>query len=69
MTAQPYNRFVFVSWSWHLSCNGNQALEAAWVTLGKSLITSKDLSPTVHKEIVDGHIFTMQYRLFQKLFV
>ena len=27
MTAQPYNRFVFVSWSWHLPCNGNQALE------------------------------------------
>ena len=27
MTAQPYNRFVFVSWSWHLRCNGNQALE------------------------------------------
>ena len=26
MTAQPYNRFVFVSWSWHLPCNGNQAL-------------------------------------------
>ena len=26
MTAQPYNRFVFVSWSWHLSCNVNQAL-------------------------------------------
>ena len=21
MTAQPYNRFVFVSWSWHLLCN------------------------------------------------
>ena len=27
MTAQPYNRFVFVSWSWHLPCNGNQALQ------------------------------------------
>ena len=26
MTAQPYNRFVFVSWSWRLPCNGNQAL-------------------------------------------
>ena len=26
MIAEPYNRFVFVSWSWHLSCNGNQAL-------------------------------------------
>ena len=26
MTAQPYNRFVFVSWSWHLPGNGNQAL-------------------------------------------
>ena len=26
MTAQPSNRFVFVSWSWHLSCNGSQAL-------------------------------------------
>ena len=26
MTAQPYNHFVFVSWSWHLLCNGNQAL-------------------------------------------
>ena len=25
MTAQPYNRFAFVSWSWRLSCNGNQA--------------------------------------------
>ena len=22
-----FNRFVFVSWSWYLSCNGNQALE------------------------------------------
>ena len=21
-----YNRFVFVSWSWYLLCNGNQAL-------------------------------------------
>ena len=21
MTAQPYNRFVIVSWSWHLLCN------------------------------------------------
>ena len=30
MTAQPYNRFVFVSWSWHLSCNGNQALWKIW---------------------------------------
>ena len=27
MTAQSYNRFVFVSWSWYLPCNGNQALE------------------------------------------
>ena len=27
MTAQPCNRFVFVSWSWHLSCNGNQTLK------------------------------------------
>ena len=26
MTAQPYNRFVSVSWSWRLPCNGNQAL-------------------------------------------
>ena len=26
MTAQPCNRFVFVSWSWRLPCNGNQAL-------------------------------------------
>ena len=26
MTAQPYNRFVFVSWSWRLPCHGNQAL-------------------------------------------
>ena len=26
MTAQPYNRIVFVSWSWRLPCNGNQAL-------------------------------------------
>ena len=25
MTAQAYNRFVFVSWSWRLPCNGNQA--------------------------------------------
>ena len=25
MTAQPYNRFVFVSWSWCLPYNGNQA--------------------------------------------
>ena len=25
MAAQPCNRFVFVSWSWNLSCNGNQA--------------------------------------------
>ena len=25
MTAQPYNRFVYVSWSWHLPCDGNQA--------------------------------------------
>ena len=25
-TAQPYNCFVFVSWSWRLPCNGNQAL-------------------------------------------
>ena len=27
MTAQPYNRFAFVSWSWHLTCNGNQVQE------------------------------------------
>ena len=26
MTAQPYNRFVFVSWLWHLPYNGKQAL-------------------------------------------
>ena len=26
MTAQLYNCFVFVSWSWRLRCNGNQAL-------------------------------------------
>ena len=26
MTAQPYNRFVYVPWSCHLTCNGNQAL-------------------------------------------
>ena len=26
MTAQPCNRFVFVSWSWCLLCNGNQAI-------------------------------------------
>ena len=26
--AQPYNRFVFVSWSWRLPFNGNQALKA-----------------------------------------
>ena len=25
MTAQPYNRFAFVSWSWYLSYDGNQA--------------------------------------------
>ena len=24
-SAQPYNRFVFVSWSWRLPCDGNQA--------------------------------------------
>ena len=29
MTAQPYNRFVFVSWSWSLPCNGNQVLAEA----------------------------------------
>ena len=23
-TAQPYNRFSFVLWSWYLPCNGNQ---------------------------------------------
>ena len=27
MTAQPYNRFVFVSWSWRVPCNGNQAIK------------------------------------------
>ena len=27
-----FNRFVFVSWSWHLSCNGNQALGCDFVT-------------------------------------
>ena len=25
MTAQPYNRFVYMSWSWHLPYNGNHA--------------------------------------------
>ena len=24
MTAQPYNQFVFMLWSWHLPCNGNK---------------------------------------------
>ena len=28
MTAQPCNRVVFVSWSWHLLFNGNQALSS-----------------------------------------
>ena len=37
-----------------------QLLEVAWVTLGKKLIDSIVLSPVVHKEIQDGHIFTMQ---------
>ena len=23
MTAQPYNGFVLMLWSWHLPCNGN----------------------------------------------
>ena len=46
-----------------------QLLEAAWVTMGKKLIASIGLSPVVQKEIIDGHIFTMQQRLFQKLFV
>ena len=32
MTAQPYNRFVFVSWSWHSSCNGNQAIFIQYIT-------------------------------------
>ena len=31
MTAQPYNRLAFVSWSWHLPC--------------KATITQCDLSP------------------------
>ena len=35
MIAQPYNRFVFVSWSWRLPCNGNQALESMAVSLIK----------------------------------
>ena len=37
--------------------------------MGKMLITSIGPSPVVHKEIIDGHIFKMQQRLFQKLFV
>ena len=27
MTAHPYNRFVFVSWSWHLLCNGTMLVK------------------------------------------
>ena len=34
-----------------------------------SLISSVGLSPVVHKKIIGGHIFTMQQRLFLKLFV
>ena len=35
-----------------------QLLGAAWVTLGKKLIASTSLSPVVHKEIIDGHVFS-----------
>ena len=41
-----------------------QVLEAAWVTMGKKLIACIRLSPVVHKENIDGHIFTMQLRSF-----
>ena len=34
-------------------------VEVAWVTMGKKLIASIGLSPVVHKEVIDGHIFTM----------
>ena len=36
MTAQLYNRFVFVSWSWHLPCNGNQAKDSKLFVIGRN---------------------------------
>ena len=36
--------------------------------MGKKLIASIGPLPVVHKEIIQGHIFPMQRRLFQKLF-
>ena len=41
MTAQPYNRFAFVSWSWHLPCNGKQALHS----LGRSQLLTEHSGP------------------------
>ena len=37
--------------------------------MGKKMIASIGLSLVVQEEITDGHIFTMQYRLFQRPFV